>query len=360
MGFDARFVLFLSLALAVIPFSHAYNFTMGITDVPNLYEGKTGTVTAWIHADEDNECELRCDWIHYDAVSDELRTGLIDISLRPDQKVEFSLDITAKNTDILGRYFEKLKVRCKPFKEGACPETSPEELTKREYLDFYYSYLGDGVCNINRGENCTKADLEPACSCKGDKICSSVAKDRRKPDGNSCVTYCGNGRIERRYENCGNCPQDVGRCVGTTCVKGTDCESGYCVTGRCSITPYSNKDYVCDAIRGENCENSPFDCGCDFGELCLKGECVSSGNLSNVSSDDYGVDASKREGSHPNNIFTGRVVLTDEDTVLTDRDSPDDISVMDDINKLLTIFLSIILIGLILLIIVKSKNISHI
>ncbi len=251
--------------------SATIDFKTSINKIPWLYEGESGLIEGSIIADKGNLCDIKCEWTISNVVVDKPTTGLIDLSISPGEEKNFSINITAKNPVSKGELIYKLIIKCESIKNDYCKE---EVLKKKEKIKVKYYYLGDGVCNINKGEDCTKASIEPACSCKGKRTCYNKISENRPRDAMGCVTYCGNGFAEKRFEKCNTCPQDVGKCYAATCHSDNECESGYCVHNKCSDKPFKEYDGFCDVSKGENCDNSPLDCTCKEGFECINKSCV--------------------------------------------------------------------------------------
>ena len=115
-------------------------------------------------------------------------------------------------------------------------------------------------------------------------------------------TFCGDHKCQYN-ENCDDCVEDCGcgygkacgekwedyyECIadiGFSCDWDSDCASNHCVNGKCRETATYCGDRVCD--YGEDCNDCPLDCGCDYDETCTTwGECkVRSGYACNWDSD---------------------------------------------------------------------------
>jgi len=75
--------------------------------------------------------------------------------------------------------------------------------------------------------------------------------------------FCGDG-ICSSGETPQSCPADCGspyRKIGDVCYSDESCESKHCVHGFCRENKWAAGDGFCDKNIGENCENSPKDCG---------------------------------------------------------------------------------------------------
>ncbi len=125
---------------------------------------------------------------------------------------------------------------------------------KTKTYSFSYPYLGDNVCTTsNNYENCQSALSDCPCS-SGMKCMFDISRPK---DSRGCTTYCGNSIKESTYETCSSCPTDVGKCDGSVCISGSECEGKYCVHEKCWNKPYKIGDTFCDSGVGENCANSP-------------------------------------------------------------------------------------------------------
>lgn len=145
----------------------------------------------------------------------------------------------------------------------------------------YFNYCGDGTCNGN--EDCSSCSID--CGCYGQQIC---VPSRQGSNSKGCYTIqCGDG-YKDSGETSQTCCQDAGcpsnkQCVnnacktdeGGYCSSAYECVGNYCVHSKCSSQPYLANDGYCDSSVGENCGNSPSDCGCSSGYCKTDtGQCV--------------------------------------------------------------------------------------
>jgi len=139
---------------------------------------------------------------------------------------------------------------------------------------------GSLVC---MGNSWTCYGVECGC-CNSNEHWDSGANICKKQDGESCTSnnqcfssYCvhsicrpadpwpGDGHCDsNKGENCANSPNDCGKCNGAICVNGIECQGGYCVHNACWTSVYKKGDGYCDQNLGESQTNSPTDC---YGDL---------------------------------------------------------------------------------------------
>lgn len=249
-------VLFLICMFSV----HALGYTLSVGNSPSgLYEGEDAIVNAKVLANADNGCDLACTITCPDGHSEE-NPELTKGSSLP-------IDCTVVASGSGGVYNKQVTAQCQ--KQNMFCLVSVSNPTQSKLISFTFSYLGDGTCSTNKGEDCTKRTQEPSCACNSPKSCIDDKGDSsRGTDSYKCATYCGNGVPEKSYEDCSSCPQDVGKCDGLACNSKSECEGKYCVHNVCSHLPYITGDNFCDSSVGENCKNSASDCACGANERC--------------------------------------------------------------------------------------------
>lgn len=250
-------------------FVSAFDFSVNIGDtVPSSvpYEGDKITFSASVTPSVAYGCKLICKWETEDFGENEINNGE---SIGDGNTFYFDYFVTAS-----GDHGEKdfvLYVSCMRSNEGLnCFE---EEYSAKSYpssggtYNFEFDYNGDGDCQVKSGEDCIDAKFD--CTCSSGKSCINEDGDSsRNVDEMKCSTYCGNGVVENKYEDCTNCAKDVGYCDGYSgCSLGSECEGGYCVHSVCWNSAWKEGDVNCDLDIGENCKNS-VDCSCGINELC--------------------------------------------------------------------------------------------
>ncbi len=256
-GLFKQIVLFYLVFLIGINFSLAYDFSVKLGPVPkDYYEGETVSLEASVTAEVDWWCELNCKW----ATPDMGEKMICDGCGIPDNtRKDFVYQTISSGNNGIKEFV--LTVSCK--RDNNAFNCFESDYFSRSYdVTFNYGYNGDGICQNDKGEDCLSSD----CVCGSGKDC--MADILRKEDNLRCTTFCGNGLIESVYENCTNCPLDVGKCDGTSCIKDEECEGEYCAHEVCSSTPYIKGDGFCDFDKEENCKNSVLDCGCEKNERC--------------------------------------------------------------------------------------------
>ena len=247
-----------------IQFSYAYDFTINDISGPTSkpYQGQTVELDSSITM-ADNTCKLTCYWETENHGGLDNSEGFIGTSLISGQTKNFGFKVEAKGTT--GYTSTILTVKCRGEQAWNCypwPSTPPVE-TRTKQVNFNFDYNGDGTCTTAK-ENCATAQND--CKCNSDKECRPNSE--RGADSYGCATYCGNKLIEKPYETCSNCPNDVGKCDGLQCFTGSECEGKFCVHNKCSHLAYVLGDTFCDKNQGENCKNSGEDCRCASNEQC--------------------------------------------------------------------------------------------
>lgn len=235
-------------------FAFEYSIGQISNPVSKPYQGDTIELTTTITASQNNVCTITCTWKtnNYD--------GPIG-SPEPLSKGEsknFGFEINVQGSN--GIVNDKLIINCQRYSD--CLFGS-DESNVQVPVQFYFDYNGDGTCTTAK-ENCATAQND--CKCNSDKECRPNSE--RGADSYGCATYCGNKLIEKPYETCSNCPNDVGKCDGLQCFTGSECEGKFCVHNKCSHLAYVLGDSFCDKTEGENCKNSGSDCACGSNERC--------------------------------------------------------------------------------------------
>lgn len=251
------FLVSVCFVLISMGFVLGFDFSVSLGPDPiGHYEGETVDLEASVTAHVDWGCKLNCKWATPDMGEEMICNGC---GIPDNARKDFVYQTIASGNAGLKEFV--LTVSCKRDNNGFnCFES--DYFSRNYNVDFNYGYDGDGVCQEDKGEDCLSSD----CICSDGKNCK--ADVLRDEDEIGCTTYCGNGFIENYYENCSNCPSDVGNCDGISCISGDECEGGFCTHEICASTPYVKGDGFCDLIEGENCKNSILDCGCEVNERC--------------------------------------------------------------------------------------------
>jgi len=225
------------------------------------YEGDTITnkFSATITNTATN-CDISCDWF----TSMATQGSDVKVTKNGGQN-QFPFDVKALGNS--GSASFTLTIICDRITSIIC-WSSTDQRNFGPY-SFNFKYNGDGTCTTER-EKCAAYTTYLAapndCKCGTDKQCNPTSP--RGSDNIGCATFCGNKIIESQYENCNNCPGDIGKCDGASCLINTECEGKYCVHNICSHLPYITGDNFCDVNVGENCKNSAIDCACGNNERC--------------------------------------------------------------------------------------------
>ncbi|VVB78530.1 Uncharacterised protein [uncultured archaeon] len=250
------FFFWISLLL-LISFVNAFSYTISdpVLDTSNPYQGEDAVLTSTVTTASDNMCTITCSWKtnNYDGIvgnPEPLAAG---------QSKTFPLKIRVQGNS--GQALDTLSVTC--VKYSGCMWGSADSIPQKS-ISFRFNYNGDGSCQTDKKEECYSASSD--CICSSGKKCREDLT--RSQDSMGCTTYCGNGLIEKESETCSNCPKDVGKCDGISCIAGSECEGKYCVHENCWNNPYKLGDGFCDLDKGENCKNSVNDCTCKSNEKC--------------------------------------------------------------------------------------------
>ncbi len=255
-------ILFISLNLV-----SAIDFSLSGVDVnpSNVYQGDSPTLTAKVTADPSNFCDIICTWT-VDEGPD--YSGVVSGSSNPPQTIlasgeseTFPFRINALGQ---GSVSYTLTVTC----DNEYPLCFASPVIQLYSDTLVFNYAGDGKCTISE-EKCVDYGSYTGtsdCSCSPIKECNPDSS--RGADDYGCATYCGNNVKETEFETCSNCPSDIGKCDGLSCVSSSECEGSFCVHEKCSSKPYIEGDGFCDLEEGENCKNSVSDCACGNNERC--------------------------------------------------------------------------------------------
>lgn len=255
-------ILLLSTNVLALEYSVAVNSPSSV----NTYEGdivsKEFSATITNHGEY---CDIRCRWSTSMNTAD---PNFIKVPKKNGQN-DFSFEVRAQGTGGVASY--TITIACERDTEAwnCYPFAGNEESWTSKYYSFSYLYGGDGICTTEREkcENYNQFLKDNACSCSSSRECKPNG-DRNDLDEKGCQTFCGNKIIEKQYENCNNCPNDVGKCDGTSCIQGSECEGKYCVHNVCNALPYRVGDNYCDNNIGETCKNSGSDCVCGANQRC--------------------------------------------------------------------------------------------
>ena len=229
------------------------------------YRGDPVSYKGIIQADPGNICEIECSFqVGSDSgfVSDNGESPATKLSNGVSQ--EFPFSIPAEGS---GQVSTNLVVTCDRVANYI--NCWPGSATQQKLISFSFLYPGDGVCTTSKEkcENYNSFLMDSACLCSSTKECRPNG-NRNDIDDKGCQTYCGNKVVEKQYENCNDCPGDVGKCDGTSCTQGSECEGKYCVHSVCNALPYRVGDNYCDKNVGETCKNSGSDCACGANQRC--------------------------------------------------------------------------------------------
>ena len=254
--FIPLFILLLSTGV----FALEYTVTVNSPSSVNSYEGEkiTDKFTATIKNNA-GICDITCGW----ATSAGQDSG---IKVTHDGGTNtFNFDVKADGSGGIASY--NLIITCKRITGASCWTEGEDQRTLGPY-EFRFLWNGDGICTTER-ERCANYNQflkDSSCSCSSEKECKP--NSNRGSDEKGCSTYCGNKIIEKQYEKCNDCPDDVGKCDGTSCVQGNECEGKYCIHNVCNALPYRVGDSYCDNNVGETCKNSGSDCKCGANQQC--------------------------------------------------------------------------------------------
>ncbi|HLC57522.1 MAG TPA: zinc-ribbon domain-containing protein [Candidatus Nanoarchaeia archaeon] len=236
-----------------------YSVTINSPLSVNAYEGEISNQLSATIKNNAGICDITCDWVTTAGQG----TG---IKIPHDGGTNtFNFDAKAEGSN--GIATSSLIITCKRLTSISC-WTEGEQQTSYPYT-FRYLWNSDGICTPKKEkcDNYLSFVKDNACSCSPGKECKPNG-GRTDLDEKGCQTYCGNKIIEKQYENCNNCQDDIGKCDGTSCIQGSECEGKHCVHNVCDPLPYRVGDSYCDRGVGETCKNSGSDCACEANQRC--------------------------------------------------------------------------------------------
>ena len=245
--------IFIILTIQVFAFEYSLGQISGPVSKP--YQGDTVELTTTITASQNNVCTITCTWKTNNYGPSSIGSPE---PLSKGESKNFGFNVNVQGTS--GIVNDNLIINCQRYSD--CLFGS-DESNVQVPVQFYFNYNGDGTCTTAK-ENCASAQND--CKCSSDKECRPNSE--RGADSYGCATYCGNKLVEKPYETCSNCPNDVGKCDGLQCFAGSECEGKFCVHNKCSHLAYVLSDTFCDKNEGENCKNSGEDCRCASNEQC--------------------------------------------------------------------------------------------
>ncbi|MCK5140539.1 MAG: hypothetical protein KAQ85_11905, partial [Thermodesulfovibrionia bacterium] len=258
-------IILLAIMLFISSFSVLaleYNVQVTSPSKVNTYEGDyTGNVFSATITNNAGICDITCDW-----TTDLGNTHGEGLKVPHDGGTKsFNFNVLAQGNNGMASY--SLTVTCKRITGFDC-WTEGTESNPNGPFSFSYLHAGDGLCTTERErcDNYLSYKRDSACSCSSDKECKP--NSNRGADDNGCATFCGNDKVEKQYETCSSCPDDVGKCDGLSCVFTNECEGNYCVHNICSHLSYIKGDNYCDSNEGESCKNSASDCACGANKRC--------------------------------------------------------------------------------------------
>src|SRR3989338_3381259 len=251
------FTIFLLMLSSV----HAleYSVTVNSPSSVNAYEGDkiTNKFSAAL-INNAGVCVITCGWATTAGQDSGIKVA------KEGGKNTFNFDVNAVGSSGTASY--SLVVTCDRISAWNC-WSDQDQRTLGPY-QFRFLWNGDGICTSEREkcENYNQFLKDNSCSCQSGKECRPNG-NRNDLDEKGCQTYCGNNIVEKQYEKCNDCPDDVGKCDGLQCFTGSECEGKFCVHNKCSRLAYIIGDGYCDTNVGENC-NSKQDCPCESNTHC--------------------------------------------------------------------------------------------
>jgi hypothetical protein len=249
-------ILFLSTNVLALEYSVTVNSPSSV----NAYEGdKISNKFSAIITNAGSFCDISCGWATSAGNGDGIKVAL------GGGTNTFYFDVNADGSGGIASY--QLIITCDRISTWNCWSEQDQRNTGSRQFRFLWN--GDDICTTEREkcENYNQFLKDNACSCSSGRECKPNG-NRNDIDERGCQTFCGNNIVEKQYENCNNCPNDVGRCDGTSCIKGSECEGKYCVHNVCNALPYRVGDNYCDNNVGETCKNSGSDCACGNNLRC--------------------------------------------------------------------------------------------
>ena len=237
-----------------------YSVTVNSPSSVNAYEGdKISNKFSATITNVGGVCDITCSWATSAGQDDGIKVA------HDGGTNTFYFDVKADGSGGTASY--SLITTCDRISAWNC-WSDQDQRTLGPY-QFRFLWNGDGICTSEREkcENYNQFLKDNSCSCSSVRECKPNG-NRNDLDEKGCQTFCGNKIIEKQYENCNNCPNDVGKCDGTSCIQGSECEGKNCVHNICNALPYKVGDNYCDNNVGETCKNSGSDCACGANQRC--------------------------------------------------------------------------------------------
>jgi len=265
--------LIIILLLGILLVNGVYASEFSITSVTKQssgtpYRGDTVSYKGIIQADSGNICKLECSYQVGSSSGSVSDNGVPpDTQLSDGQSQEFPFNVQTSGSSPITL---DLIISCKQVFAWNC--LTGDTLSHSKQVSSSFLYPGDGTCTPSKEkcEDYSSFQKDNACSCPSGKECrpNNPNGNRNDLDEKGCQTYCGNNIVEKQYEKCNDCPNDVGKCDGTSCIQGNECEGKYCIHNVCNALPYRVGDSYCDNNVGETCKNSGSDCKCGANQQC--------------------------------------------------------------------------------------------
>ncbi|MEK6921543.1 MAG: hypothetical protein AABX82_06675, partial [Nanoarchaeota archaeon] len=263
-----KLIIILLVGILLLNGVYASEFT--ITSVTKQssetpYRGDTISYKGIIQADSGNICKIECSYQIGSSSGSVSDSGAPpDTQLSAGQVQEFPFSVQTSGSSPLT---SDLIISCKQVTAWNC--WSGDTISHSKQIISSFLYPGDGTCTTSK-EKCEDYGSflkDDACSCPHPPKECRPNGNRNDLDDKGCQTYCGNKIVEKQYESCNNCPDDVGKCDGLQCFSSSECEGKFCVHNKCSHIAYIIGDGYCDTNVGENC-NSKQDCPCESNTRC--------------------------------------------------------------------------------------------
>src|SRR3989344_5440846 len=268
-----------------------YSVTINSPLSVNAYEGEISNQLSATIKNNAGICDITCDWVTTAGQG----TG---IKIPHDGGTNtFNFDAKAEGSN--GIATSSLIITCKRLTSISC-WTEGEQQTSYPYT-FRYLWNSDGICTPKKEkcDNYLSFVKDNACSCSPGKECKPNG-GRTDLDEKGCQTYCGNKIIEKQYENCNNCQDDIGKCDGTSCIQGSECEGKHCVHNVCDPLPYRVGDSYCD-----------IDCGaCKKTTKEKELQRNAQNTEKNLTKDIQSTNSSQQTPTHPTIIIFGKSYST--------------------------------------------------
>ena len=264
--------LIIILLLGILLVNGVYASEFSITSVTKQssgtpYRGDPVSYKGIIQADSGNVCKIECSYQVGSSSGSVSDNGVPpDTQLSAGQSQEFPFNVQTSGSSPITL---DLIISCKQVTAWNC--WSGDTLSHSKQVSSSFLYPGDGTCTPSKEkcEDYSSFQKDNACSCQSGKECrpNNPNGNRNDLDEKGCQTYCGNNIVEKQYEKCNDCPDDVGKCDWLQCFTGSECEGKFCVHNKCSRLAYIIGDGYCDTNVGENC-NSKQDCPCESNTHC--------------------------------------------------------------------------------------------